>query len=464
MSLTELAFWIAYVAGTGAAVFNPAAGVALYVVVYHLNPEYQWWGTGLRALGLRTSLTVAAAIAIGILVRRPRLLHGARQFPLAMILAILLGIIAAGTLVWGLGTVERSEYQAVKFAKLLVLLLILIRCIRTPTQYHAVILAWLLGVLYLGYQAQGGAGHTEVGRLTGGIGGPDFTDSSGLAVHLVATLPLVGAVFFMARTWWGRAFALVTGALAVNTIIMTRTRNVLVGLAGLAVVSVLSLPRGYRVKGLAAVVVGTLLAVQLTDPAWWQRMSTVNTYQQDPAITNRFVYWRAALQMARDYPFGIGLGNFHYKVMEYVPGLTITRSAHNTLLTCLAELGWLGLLLFLGVLGVTLTRLTQVRRMALELPEHAQIRFYRWTTRFHLGWHATALRMALVGYLGCALFTTRLFAEDLWLLLGLAACLHNVAKHQAGEREHATAPERAPAPLLNAPLPVALPALESSQG
>ncbi len=261
----------------------------------------------------------------------------------------------------------------------------------------------------------------------------------------------------MARSWWGRGLALVTGALAVNTIIMTRTRNALAGLAAMALGAILSLPRGYRLKGLAAAVVGTLLAVELCDPAWWKRMSTVTSFQQDPAATQRLEFWRAALLMARDYPLGIGVGNFHTMVMEYVPGLTITRSAHNTFLACLAELGWLGLLLLLGVLGVTLRRLGQVRRFALALPDDTDVGWYRWTTRFHLGWHAAALRMALCGYLGCAMFTTRLFAEDLWLLLGLAACLHNVAKHMLGESELAARPDATPEPLQ---VPSAAPAGE----
>jgi hypothetical protein len=54
-------------------------------------------------------------------------------------------------------------------------------------------------------------------------------------------------------------------------------------------------------------------------------------------------------------------------------------------------------------------------------------------TRFHLGWHAVALRAALLGYLACALFTTRLFAEDLWLLVGLSMCLSNVSRYMHGE-------------------------------
>ncbi len=272
MSLSALLFWAMYVGGIAAALFNPVVGVMLYVLVYHLNPETQWWGGSVQALGLRTSFTVALATGLGMLLRMPRLHHGARQFPLPYVLALLLTVVALGSLVWGLGMSERSEYQAEKLVKVMIIIFIIIRCVRTPLHYQLVLFAWLAGVFYVGYEATGGVGVTRGGRLTGGLGGPDFAESSGLAVHLVATLPLIGAIFFMLRTWWSRGLVLITGALAVNTLIMTRTRNALAGLFALAVATVLSLPRGYRVKGLAAIVAGTLLAVQLTDPAWWRRI------------------------------------------------------------------------------------------------------------------------------------------------------------------------------------------------
>lgn len=460
MSLTAVVFWITYVSGICAALFNPVIGMALYVLVYHLNPETQWWGESARAIGLRASFTVVIAAGIGVLLRCRRLEHGARQFPTAFTLALAFGVIALGSLVWGLEITDRGEYQAEKFIKLMVILFILIRCVRTPAHYQLILMAWLVGVAYMGYQASGGVGMTVGGRLTAGIGGPDFDDSSALAIHLVATLPLIGAAFFTARSWLGRGFALVVGALAVNTLIMTRTRNALAGLAVMVVSTVLCLPRGYRMKGFTAVVVGSLLAAQLADPAWWTRMSSVSSYQHDPSATLRLRIWGAALQMSADYPLGIGLGNFHQTVIRYVPELTESRSAHNTFIACLTETGWVGLLLLLGVLATCLWQLGRIRRIARDLPPLTDIQVFRWRTHFHLGWHALALRASLLGYLASALFTTRLFAEDLWLLLGLSMCLGNVSKYLVAEEGCNVAPAPIaphagtagiPAPALSAP-------------
>jgi len=443
MPLTALVFWVLYAAGVGTAVLNPVAGLALYIFVYHLSPESQWWGDSVRALGLRTSFTVALAAGVGMLIRWPRFRYGARQFPTVYILMVAFVVLALGSLAWGLHISDRSLLQADKLIKLVILMFILLRCVQEPRHYHMLIWSWLAGVLYLGYQAQGGVGSRIGGRLTGGLGGPDFAESSGLAVHLVATLPLIGAAFFMARTWLGRGVALVTGALAVNMIIMTRTRNALVGLAAMAAVAVLALPRGYRVKGLAAVAVGTWLSIQLTDPAWWRRMETISTYRQDSSAVARLEYWQAALEIARDYPLGIGLGNFHQVVQQYMPELKQQRSAHNTYLACLAETGWLGFTVFILLLVAALRALVRTRRLARELPPSLDVHYGRWHTRFHLVWHTQALQAALVGYLASALFTTRMTTEGLWLLLGLAGALENVSRHCA-----ATAPQTPPAPAV----------------
>lgn len=438
MPLTALAFWAVYVAGTCAALVYPVIGVGLYVLVYHVHPETQWWGASFEASGLRPSLTVAIAVVAGMLLRRAHFAEGAKLWRPPIVLLLALAGYALLTLTWADPSWGRTPAMADKVLKLAVFVVILVRCVSAANQYQFVFMSWLLGVVYIGYEAWGNVGYRVGGRLNAGLGGPDFAESSGLSAHLVASLPLAGALFFMARNWWGRGFALLAGALAVNTIIMTRTRNALAGLLAMCLCTVFWLPRGYRLKGLAALVAGVVLSAQLTDPGWWERMRTIADYQRDSSVQGRLVYWRAALDLAAQNPFGIGLGQFYLRVQQYTPNDPIQHSAHSTFAACLAEFGIPGsVLLGLIILG-TIGGLSRIRRAAYTLPPALPIELGPWRSRFHLGWHALALQTALVGYLGCALFTTRLWAEDFWMLLGLAVCLKNVHCGLAAEAGAAT--------------------------
>jgi O-antigen ligase len=290
-----------------------------------------------------------------------------------------------------------------------------------------------VGLFYIGYQAQGGVGFMVSGRLDKGLGGPDFAESSDLCVHMVASLPLLGCMFFVLRTWWARGLILIVSALTVNTIILTRTRNAIPGLIAIGIVAALSLPPRFRVRGVLAMIVGAYLSVQLTDPGWWHRMETISNYKDDVSARGRLEYWKTGLRIVEDYPLGVGIGNSKYKINEYSEEVASNRNIHSTPLSALVEMGWPGLALLLGMFAAATWQVTRARRIARELPDFMELQFAGWRTRFHLGWYSSALLASLAGYFASALFTTRMTAEDMWILLGLSASLYNVALYARGE-------------------------------
>ena len=146
MSLTAIVFWLCYVSGLVAAVRRPILGVALYIVVYHVNPESQWWGATAHHVGLRALLTVALATTLGLIVQRPRLGAGARLFRAPYALGLVLLVLAAGSVLWGYGANDHSLFLLEKFAKVLIFAYLLIRCVRGPEDFHWVVGAWLVGV------------------------------------------------------------------------------------------------------------------------------------------------------------------------------------------------------------------------------------------------------------------------------------------------------------------------------
>ena len=101
----------------------------------------------------------------------------------------------------------------------------------------------MAGTIYIGFEAWSGVGGSESGRLSSYLGGADFNQSSGLAAHLVPMTALAGFLFFSSRSKRGKFFALLAAAFAINTIILTRTRNAVPGMIVLVVVGLIRLPR-----------------------------------------------------------------------------------------------------------------------------------------------------------------------------------------------------------------------------
>ena len=70
---------------------------------------------------------------------------------------------------------------------------------------------------------------------------------------------------------------------------------------------------------------------------------------RETSLRERFDVWAAGLQIFADHPWlGVGLGNFPHIIGQYNPAYAGVYS-HNTYLAVLAELGLMGLILFLGL-------------------------------------------------------------------------------------------------------------------
>jgi O-antigen ligase len=132
--------------------------------------------------------------------------------------------------------------------------------------------------------------------------------------------------------------------------------------------------------------------------------------------------------MVEDKPVvGVGSGNFNVSSIHYLlvsPGaierdefiVDTPKVAHNTYLQILAELGIIGLTMFLLIIG-----------FAIRCALHAA----RWFGRAgdsHMEIVARAMVIALVGILAADFFITEQYGKQLWLLLGLGPALLGVAR------------------------------------
>jgi O-antigen ligase len=238
--------------------------------------------------------------------------------------------------------------------------------------------------------ALGAAGITSLGVA--------LTFSRGAAIGFVL---LFGIMFLMGYLKWKHLLAVVLGAAIVLTAVPVYTER----LAELVAVS--------------------------------ESVGDTGIDQADGAIQSRVTEGLAALLAWADHPvIGVGPGQFpqYYRQYAEVVGIRVLardREAHNLYLGMAAELGILGITVFLIILGLTFRDLIRARRAVQVLdPLMAAI--------------VTGFMFAILAYLATGIFLHMSFIRYFWLMLGLAAASAVVAMaivkaHEAKATADATA-------------------------
>jgi putative inorganic carbon (HCO3(-)) transporter len=264
---------------------------------------------------------------------------------------------------------------------------------------------------------------------------------------------LVVAAIFMAvlvanRRWSAvtRAGLLAIAGLAAVSVFLTVSRGALVGLGAALLLTPFVIGRGRRTGAVLLAAVAALGTF-----GWFATFATADAaervlHPERVGASGREDVWRVGWRMVEDEPLhGIGAGNFPVSAVHYLlrPGITERdeiivdeqKVAHNIYLTVLAELGAVGLALFLFIL---LESFRSALRAARAFAERGD-RVMELVTR---GWFIALVSMAVVGF-----FSSALYSKQFWLLVATTPALLALA-----ERADGTTRPAAPARLRLRPV------------
>ena len=151
--------------------------------------------------------------------------------------------------------------------------------------------------------------------------------------------------------------------------------------------------------------------IMLTEPSIMDRIGSIWSPTSESSSAMRLAIWDSTLYIIKDYPiFGIGWGSFPhiYPAYDYFlgPEQTIIYHAHNLYLHLAAEVGIVGLLLWLSVVGCCLRELWQ--RICKRDPLAFAI--------------SAALGVVLLGGLTDDWLFNSQIAGFFWFLIGLSRC------------------------------------------
>jgi probable O-glycosylation ligase (exosortase A-associated) len=285
--------------------------------------------------------------------------------------------------------------------------------VNTRERMHG--LVWMIVVSLGFYGLKGGVFTLTHGGNNHVLGPPGtfISDNNALALALCMTLPLMRYLQIhssrkIVRTGLGVGMAL-TGV----AVLGTYSRG---GLIGLTIVGMALLVKSrHKITILLALATIGAAALHFMPPEWSARMDTLQDAKQTDSGETRIQSWKFATNVAIHRPL-IG-GGFDVYLSEatwsaYAPEGSIPRAVHSIYFRTLGEQGFVGLLLFLGLLFSTWRNCAKVRKRTRGDPEQS------WA--FDL---ASMLQASLLAFMASGAFLPMSYFDLAYQLMALSAVL-----------------------------------------
>ena len=373
---------------------RPYVGLVMWFVISFMNPHQLAYGF---VQSLPVAMLIAGSTILGFVAFRE---------PKRMPIDATSGCIIA-LMVWVTVTTVTSPRPDLswpdwnRFIKTFFMTMIMIPMINNRQRLHAIVWSIVISIDFFGVR---GGLFTIITGGGGRVVGPDNTtlsDNNQLAAALIMTLPLIRYLQTQTANRYVRMGLLFTMGLTVVAVFGSYSRGALISLG----IMFLWMLRSSRYKGaiLLSAIFGVGMLALVMPQSWYARMNTIESYQQDDSTTGRFDAWRFAFRLALDRP--LTGGGFHIyadspRFFSLVPDAPMARAFHSIYFEALGEHGFVGLGIFLAVIGAGLLKTAQIRSRTRKDPEQA------WAYEL-----ASMVQVSIVGYLVAGAFLELTFFD-----------------------------------------------------
>ena len=331
-------------------------GVLTWNWLSFMNPHRLTWGF---AYSLPWNQLVAIVTLGSLFFSKEK-----KSFPWSKLTVIWLGFIVWVNLSTLVATFPAEAFEEWdRFMKIQLMVFVSLLVMKSPERIRA--LVWVITLSIGFYGVKGG----YFALITGGeylVWGPAKSFIGGnneIALALIIIQPLLWFLRQLSENRWVRLGLLASVALCFIAIISTYSRGAF--LAGAVMLVLLILKSNKKLLFAPILVVMAMTAVMFMPDQWSDRMSTIQTYQEDGSARGRINSWMFAFNLAKDQPFfGGGFGAFDAELFaRYAPNPTDVHDAHSIYFEVLGEHGFVGLAFYLSLaIGVLfLTQKTQRR-------------------------------------------------------------------------------------------------------
>ncbi len=322
----------------------PEWGAYLWAWMSYMNPHMQCWGFA-RTMPFAEITAIVTLLTLLFNKNAPKKIPWTAE---SVLMLIWLG--------WMLFTTFFAFYPTLaweQFDKVWkVLLMTFVTIMLLNKREYIDIFVWVI-VLSIGYYGFKGGIFTIVHGGIYNVMGPSQSFWGGRAetgVALMMSLPLMRYLQMQTERRWLNLALGVLMVLTALAMIGTNSRGALIGGAAMGIVFLLKSRNKLYAALLIAVAVGAIMSIM--PQAWFDRMQTIQTYEQDASAMGRVNAWHMAFNMALDRPMtGGGFESFRYpQFVKYAPNPDDVHDAHSIYFEVLGEQGFPGLAIYLSIM------------------------------------------------------------------------------------------------------------------
>jgi len=395
----------------------PYFGVLMWYWVAYFNPHRYTWGAYYY-------LPVAQIVAIPTLVglifaRKIKNPFAARETSLLLMVWIWFAFtyLVATQVPRFVGHVDDGMNELVRVSKNILMVFVMILLVTSAKKLHYLLLltASCFGVLALKASLFGArtSGEERV------WGPPDsfLADNNGFGLALNMALPML---FFLAREEKNpkiRKLFYLMFAASVISVVLTYSRGGLLGLT--AVIVMICIKARRKALGFSLLIVAAVAFLAVAPEQWTSRMNNFAEGNLDDSARQRIVAWGTAWRLVQDYPItGAGFDAlpdenlFSAYQTAPLPGGFKSTGPHSIYFQLMADQGFVGLVLFLGLIASCIASLRSIRRQGRRFQAPSWVENYT-----HM------IEVALVGYLVSGAFLGLAYFDLIYQVIGLTICI-----------------------------------------
>lgn len=386
---------------------RPFWGIVLLAGLGYMNPHRLCYGF---MVTMPVVQIVAIVTLVGMLAsKQAKRMVWSTEIWVLLIFVLWMGITTTQALYSNL-----AFEQLEKVVKIQILTFMTLLMLTSRERVH--ILVWTIAASLAFYGIKGGI-FTIVNGGVYRVQGPPSTFIGGnneMALALVMTIPLLRYLQLHEKSRFIRLGLAVTIALAGIAAVGSQSRGALVALVITGAIFWLKSRNKFVTALLIAAIVAAVLAIM--PPEWYARMQSIETYEEDGSAMGRINAWWTAFNVANGRFFGGGYQMWHgWTFAMYAPNPDDVHDAHSIYFKVLGEHGWIGLGLFLLLLGLTWLKCGRIIRMAAQRPEA------KWARDL-----AAMIQVSLVAYMSAGTFLGLSYFDYLYHLVAIVVVTHSL--------------------------------------